>query len=410
MKLAQIAFRNIRRNKRRSILSITATAIAAMAMVLMFSLITGMADNMKYNLQTYYTGEVRVRHRMFDKNEDMNPLHLRITEYGNVMETITSLDGVASISPRISFPAMIYIGEENYRGMGMGVDVNLEKHFQDMETALVQGRLPEKGKKETLLGVGLAEEMGVAPGDKITLVAGTMRRSTNGITLTITGLTSFPLSAMNSKFFLVPLDTIQSFLRMGDSVSEILIKLKKGTSSIEIEETLNKLFQTSGFDDIAATSWEHIPTSYTFMEIAGAVYNIMALVFFILASSVIINTTMMVIFERMREIGTIRAMGMTGGEIVRLFFLEAAYLGVLGSLFGVIIGIIITIPLSKTGFSFGAAMEGVSFEISDIIYPRLSMKSTIVVFFYSSIIAALSSLFPSRRASKITPVEALRSL
>ena len=165
-----------------------------------------------------------------------------------------------------------------------------------------------------------------------------------------------------------------------------------------------------GRTDLDAKSWKEVSESYSMIEMADAVYMVMALFFFALGSSVIINTTMMVIYERMHEIGTLGAMGMTGGELNRLFFLEACFLGILGSAIGVLLGMIFTLILNYTGISFGDAMDGVDFEISTIIRPALDLKSTLGVFIYSSITASIAVLLPSRKVAKIEPVEALRSL
>jgi putative ABC transport system permease protein len=118
----------------------------------------------------------------------------------------------------------------------------------------------------------------------------------------------------------------------------------------------------------------------------------------------------MVIYERMREIGTVAAMGMTPREIVRLFFLEAFYIGAIASFIGVLIGVGITLPLSRTGINVGAVTEGVDMELSSIIYPQLNIRSTVFVFFYATVIASLASFIPSRKAAKIEPVDALRAV
>jgi len=140
------------------------------------------------------------------------------------------------------------------------------------------------------------------------------------------------------------------------------------------------------------------------------VYLFVALFFFILGSTVIINTTMMTVFERIREIGTLGAMGMEGKSLVKLFFLEAFFLGTGGSLLGVLLGIAIVLPLSHFGIDYGEAMEGMDMGISSIIYPILNLRSTVFVFFYSLAAASLTSLIPSSKAAKIEPVEALRSV
>ena len=102
-------------------------------------------------------------------------------------------------------------------------------------------------------------------------------------------------------------------------------------------------------------------------------------------------------------------MGMTGSQIVKLFFLEALFIAVIGSLAGAVLGSLLTFPFSQIGLNFGEAMESVSFEVSPIFYPVLTLTTVIRVFLLSTLVAALASFFPSRRAARINPIEALRS-
>ena len=163
-------------------------------------------------------------------------------------------------------------------------------------------------------------------------------------------------------------------------------------------------------ENLSVQVWTRVGIAAGYMRFARSAYDVIALVFFILASTVIVNTTMMVIYERMREIGTVAAMGMTPREIVRLFFLEAFYIGVIAAFIGVMLGIGITIPLSKVGIDLTQSMQGVDMEINPVVYPQLNIRSTVFIFFYSTIIASLASFIPSRRAAKIQPVEALRAV
>jgi putative ABC transport system permease protein len=147
---------------------------------------------------------------------------------------------------------------------------------------------------------------------------------------------------------------------------------------------------------------------YSLLSIAKLIYYVMAGVFFILGSTVIINTTMMVIYERMREIGTLGALGMQGKELTRLFLLEGSFISMAGSTVGTLIGLIIIAVLGKVGLNFTEAMSGVDMEISSILYPQVNWWIALFVWFYAILIATLSTLIPSRRASKIQIVEALR--
>jgi putative ABC transport system permease protein len=230
------------------------------------------------------------------------------------------------------------------------------------------------------------------------------------MTFEIVGLASFPIQGFSESHFLIPLDVAQYFLRMPGEVTDLLVKTTGAAALPALASDLEATLAPRSETPLEAAAWTELQTTYSFMEIADVTYTIMALFFFVLGSSVIVNTTMMVIYERTREIGTLSAMGMEGGQLVRMFFLEAAMIAAAGAAIGVLLGIGITVPLSAWGLDFSASMQGVDMEISNVLYPRLNLRSTVFVFVYSVAVAAVASLFPSRRAARVSPAEALRSI
>jgi len=198
-------------------------------------------------------------------------------------------------------------------------------------------------------------------------------------------------------------------LKMEGSVTDILIK---GIGDKNLESKVNEissLLKDSGFNSIEAYSWKDVGVGYSFLQMADYAYTIIGIFFFFLASTVIANTMLMVVFERRKEIGTITAMGMTSREVIRLFFIEALYLGVIGAGAGVILSIIVVIPLHSMGLDLSGLTAGIEMGASFNIFPEVTIKSTLLVFFYSTFVAAFVSFFPSRGASKVDPVVALRS-
>ncbi len=410
MKLRHIALRNLRRNTRRSILSMSAIAIAAMAFVFLFGMIEGMKADMAGNLHSFVTGEVRVRHSKYNTYERLNPLHLGVENASKTAADIETMQGAARVSPRISFPTAIYRDGETYNARGLGVDFSREIEYQELERYVVEGSIPEPGSDQVLVSHTMAEDIGLELGDTFTLLSQTRSRGMNAITFYVSGFTFYNLSSMDGNMFQAPLERVQYFLHMGGSATEILVKLEDNVQPAAFAGKLNEYFSARGMKTAEARSWRDIPTTYSFMSLAENVYHVIAFFFFLLGSTVIITTMMMTVYERRKEIGTIAAMGMTGREIVRLFFLEALYLSIIGSAVGVLLGIGITYPFSVYGIDFGAAMEGIDFDISTAIYPVFNLKSTLFVFVYSTIVASLTSLIPSRQSSKVEPVKALRSI
>ena len=410
MKLARIAFRNIRRNRRRSLLSGTAIAVATMAITFFFSYIAGFIGDYETNVVRYVTGHVRIRNVEYDENEQLNPLHLSVANYDVVIRELESEEGVVAVVPRTRFFTAIYRNDQTYGGIGLGVDFEREKGMMKIQDSLEQGRLPQAGERQMLLSAGLAEELDLETGEKLTLLTKNKYMGMSGMTFTVTGIVRFQVAGFNESFFLMPIDTAARFLKMDNEATEVLVMLEDTKLVDAYAEKAAGIVSSLGRDELSVLAWTKVGMIYGLIRYAQNIYDIFAMVFFLLASTVIINTTMMVIYERMREIGTVAAMGMTPREIVRLFFLEAFYIGAIAAFVGVLIGMGITIPLSRIGIDLSGAMEGVSFEIGSIIYPQLNIRSTVFVFFYATIIASLASLIPSRRAAKIEPVEALRSV
>ncbi len=413
MKIYKIALRNISRNKRRSLLSASAITIAATAIVFMFGLFAGMIEDMQTNLWTYMTGAVRVRHADFDKYERLNPMHLAIPGYEELLAVIEDDPAVTAMSPRINFPGRVPVGgiasDRKVNIMGTGVNFGSELAYQDYQQTLVEGRLPRMGTREALVGQALAKKLQVEIGGKFTVLSQSGSRGSNAYTFTVVGILALPVSGLNTVMVQIPLDTAQRFLWLPNQVQEILIKIDPEKGQTEsIAARLSSVLQSEV--PLNVMDYKEVNGMASMMEMASTTYDILAVIFFLLASTVIINTTIMVIFERMKEIGTLGAMGMSGRQLVKLFFLEALFISIAGAFVGILAGMGITGYLGHVGFTaMSDAMEGMdSMGISSVIYPQLNFKSTVMVFLYSLAITGLATWWPSRRAAKITPVEALR--
>lgn len=405
MKLTQIAVRNIKRNKKRSVLSVTATAIATFAIVFMFSFIGGFRKDIMDIAFNYVSGEIQVRHREFDTKSFS--LERAVDNYEEVVEYLKIQLPDAELSPRLKFPSTVFEGDKSYICFGVAVDWESEESFLGLKDKIIEGVMPAH-PREVIMGHGLAEELKLEVGDKFTPITTTRRGASAGITFKVAALAKFSDAGYSNKTFIVSLEQLPAMLKMKGSVTDILIKGIGDENLDATVEQLNALFLRNGHQELEALSWKQGDT-YEWIQMADFAYTIIAAFFFFLASTVIANTMLMVVFERRKEIGTITAMGMTGSEVVRLFFLEAFFLGLIGAGSGVVSGSLLVIPLSIFGLDMTSMMGSVEMASSFYIFPQLSLKSTMFVFIYSTAIASLVSYFPSRSASKVDPVVALRS-
>ncbi len=408
MRLSGIALRNIFRNKRRSLLSIIALAVAAVAITLFFSLFEGIKTDIRSNSWNWDAGEVRLRHAEFDRYEYLNPVQYVVTDYRELVQRLRAHPDVEAVSPRIRVLGAAFRGEQQFATLGLGLDLEQEQEYQDLQRVVAAGRLPLPGANEAVLGRGLASDLDVGIGDIVTFLIQTRQRGSNAFTVDVVGLADFPVPQLNSSGYILPIENADRYMRMDGAVGEILLKSSGGRTG-EFLDTVHSIVEDRGRTELSVVAWTQISGGYSYLQAANIVYHIIALIFFLLASTVIISTTMMIIHERTREIGTLAAMGMHGRELVRLFFMESAYLGAIGSFAGVIIGVAITIPLSRIGIDFGSAMDMVEMDLSNVLYPMLNARSTVGVFFFGLVVALLSTYPSARRAAKLRPVEALRA-
>ena len=430
MRLWVIALRNVARNKRRSLLSGSAITVATLSVVLGFSLLSGMLGDLVATTLTYDSGHARVRHAEYGRYETLNPVHLAVSDAGTVMERLQELPPVTGVLPRVRFAAAIYREDRNQVAFGLGLDFareievarsrlpqmsgnaagspTLEEFARAWQLDVHGGSLPRAGEREVLISAALAEELGLAVGGKLTILTQTAVLSTQAWTFTVSGVIGTPTGALRG-MLLAPLDTVQRFLMLNaaDGVTEILLYTGSEQEVPALTAALAGALPDGG-PALAVQAWTETNELFSMLQLTTWIFNIIALFFFLLATTAIVNTTMMVVFERTREIGTIATLGMTGAQISRLFFLEALIIGIAAALAGVALGSAIVLPLSQAGIDYSAAMEGVELNMSDVLYPRLSARATVLVFCSAIAATAAASYWPARKAARLRPVAALR--
>lgn len=418
MNLAGIALRNLTRHKTRTALSIFTIVIASIMGLFMLSLIAGMKAGLKQNILDYYTGAIQVRNGQYNEYDYLSPLHLYIKNYRTVRNKLLEIEGITHAVARISTGGKIYLDQnqdddipgEKIDAFAMGIDFAAEKEVLKPQKLLGEGVLPRMGSRQAALGRGLAEKAGLGIGDSFAFLSPTAARGVNAMKFEVTGLLDFPIAGMGKSYFLLPFDTMQDFLRMEDGAQEILLMTRDpGQVETEAGAVLRLLKEDPQLSYLGTKTWKEQGEWYSYMQMATVIYNFFALFFLIFGVTVIINSTMMAVFERYREIGILGAMGMRPKEVVRLFFLEALFAGIISAVLGLVLGSLLILRMEQTGLDFGATFGGMNIEMSSILYPDLKGIHLVLMGLYTIGITALTTLPPSRKAARIEPVDAINS-
>jgi putative ABC transport system permease protein len=198
---------------------------------------------------------------------------------------------------------------------------------------------------------------------------------------------------------------------MEDQQSEILLVTPEREMTAEVLPRVKEYFNSqTGGNKYLALSYQETSDLLPYMEIAQLIYNQVYIFIVLLSSIVVINTMIMIIKERTREIGMMSALGMKSGGILKLFILEGAVMGIIGSFFGSIIGSIINNYFAVNGIDFTAALSGFDSEImiSSIIYTQSSIFNSVFAFLIGAVVVTLSCILPARRAAKLEPTAAMK--
>ena len=416
--ILSIALRNLRRHKLRTLLSITAIIIAVIVGIFYRSILIAYSESTFENFIQLESGHVRLVDEEYARRERVLSLQYPVDGFTGegleaMMDSFNEDEAISGMLPRLRFPAFYAEGDEMEHMLGWGVDIGRETEEINFDRHLAEGRLPEADTREIAVGHSLLEKLNREVGDTITLLYNTSYNSLQGSTFTITGKIDTGLPYFDANIFVTPLDQAQYILDMPDQATELLLFGSDRDQDSPIVSAVNTRLETAGgIEKYQLTSWRDSGGIVQWlMAYQRIIFVVMAGIVF-LASLIIINTLMMVIKERKKEIGTMASLGLKDKEIVMLFTFEGALMGILGSVIGAIIGGGLTAYFSVAGLDFTDVMGsmGDSTLIDSVVFPTFSLENLLVAMILGIIVSTLACIIPARQAAKVEPSEAMRDL
>ncbi len=376
-------------------------------LILVDSMLTGIDQESFERIINYETGHVKIFDRGYREDEDNFPLDKSIDDPALLIKRVGRDPEVAGVTSRINFRIMLSDGIDQYPAVGIAVNPADDQSVFLLKQAVAKGEFLAGTEEAMLLGEGLAEDFRVNVGDYMTVLTRTKYDTYQALDLRIKGILRTEDPKIDYAAVVIPLGVGQTSLDMGGGVTEIDIKLKDPQRIQEFRERLAReipgmevaTWKDMAADVVAIAQAKRGGTSFVLFSV------------FIIALIGISNTILLAAFERTREIGMMAAMGMKRGQIVRLFVLEGAMIGVLGSITGCLLGILINIPLVKYGINWGFAMRDVGdigYRVTGVSRGVWNPGMIVTAFVAGIVISALTSIYPARVASKMEPTEALR--
>ena len=402
MYIFKLAYRNFSRNKMRSLISGLSIAIAITAIIFTKSYVRGMTDNITNNIVTLISGHIRITTKEYERRERLIPLSEAIDLSPEFYEAIRN-EEIVVFSPRIKFGVLLGEKELSIPALGYAIDPDKETGISGFEKRLVQGSNISTGENATILGKGLAERLNVTIGDTLTIVTKTAYDSPAGINLLVKGIFETGIGGMDRSLFYIPFDVGQRLLDLEGRATEFVIIVKDQNNAIDVAREMQ-----------SHLDYSVVPFQYNallrYINSASIVYSLFYVIILVVASSAIANTMLMVVFERTKEIGMMKAMGLSNLPIISLFTVESAIIGVIGSLGGTLIGAALSYWLKYQGINMAMMSSSTSADMpfGPIIYLSPTPLILIGGFLFGVLTTVIVALLPISRIVKLEPAEALR--
>ena len=401
----RLAWRNIWRHRRRTIIIVLAMSMTLAMMMLYDGLMSGFTDAIYGNAVKVLGGNIQVHAQGYRAQANSTPL-LPLADPQVVIKAAQANPLVLAATQRINTGGLVTNREGTFAVGITGVQPENEMKVNIIGQNVKAGRnLTSAGGDSILIGKGLADAMSVQVGDRITLVGQAQHQQMRQRTMTVVGIFDLGMADIEKQTVYISLAEAQSLYNLNGESTEVAVFLKQLGQEGAVINAMKP-----GLPDYEIESFEaNYPDLASAINTKGGVMNIFSVVIIAIAGVGILNLLLMAIYERTREIGMLGAMGLKPRQISLLFILEGTMIGLVGVVVGILFGLAINGLLMKVGLDFGSLSSVTSYMalIKGKIYPtwgteKLVMRASVV-----AIISALASVIPAIEAGQREPAEAL---
>lgn len=403
MQILKMAFRDLGRNRRRSFFSALAVGGGLALLILMASVVEGEMGGALENAIKLQSGHIQIRAATYDENKTSLKWEDLVANPDEIAAKIAEFDQVKAATPRLYASGFLSSGTQSAGAKITGIDP-LSPASDPYREGLISGSyLSPDDRDAVLIGRPMAEKLNLKAGDNVGLSLNTADGNVQEQTFTVKGIYTTNTYGFDSSTVFLPLAKAQALTRTEKHASTVFVLLKDTTMTDTVAPAL------SVPSNLQVKTWRDLNTLFVEWEAMAQSYiGFLYLIILAISVSVIINTLIMSVYERTREIGILSAIGMRGNRIMMLFLAESSLLAVGGVIMGLIIGVLATMYFNVNGFYVGnMGLSGI--VITDTVYAKLTVDNLINLTIMTFVATILAGLYPAITASRMQPVEALRA-
>ncbi len=400
----KLAWRNIWRNKRRTIVVMLSIIVSVAVLLLVDTLSVGMMKQMLDNQINIHISHIQIHKKGF---KDDKTVKNYIPDDLKVEKAIMEIEEIKFYSKRVITYGMINSAYNSSAVIIVGIQPDKEKFITIISNSISQGKYLEN-KGEILLSEKLAQKLNVEVGDKVILMVSDVDGNISTELFRVVGLYESPYSEFDKIHAYITIEDAQKILKLDGKVIEFALIVKDQKYVNHIKE---KLAQILGDSYEVLTYADVAPFIRIMLDMY---YKMIWIYYFIFGVAVcfgIINIMLMSVFERVREFGVLKAIGMKNKNIFLLIMTESFIIGVLGTIIGLALGFALYIPLSKSGVDLGFFAKSLAwFGTGRIIYPVLTNFTLALVSLTMPFMSLIGAIYPAVKSTKLEPVEAIKHI
>lgn len=407
-KLLKLAWRNMWRNWRRTAIALTAIVLGLILLMFLNGVIQGSDQGIYGNAVRLYGGNVQVHAPGYRLKANRMPL-IPLADPAAVVAAAKAQPEVVEAAQRISTGGLVSTREGSFPVKITAIQPSVEAPNSIQAENISAGRyLLDDDGDAVLIGHGLADELGAAVGDRVTLVGRSKQETMRQRTMTVVGIYDLGMAEAEKGMVFITLPEAQTLYNLREQVTEVAILLQKVGQEGTVMPAL-----AAALPGYEVDSWTTLhPEIEETLQMKGLFTTILGFIVLLIASIGILNLMLMAVFERTREMGVLAALGMKGRQVMWLFLFEGALIGVVGAALGCAAGFGLVWAVGQVGIDFGsvANMGEVTAMMGSRLYPSIKPVTVVINGLAVVLIAALASFYPAWHASRQEPAAALHHI
>jgi ABC-type lipoprotein release transport system permease subunit len=400
-----LAIRNLLRNQRRTVITLLTMVFGIAVLTLLSALNDGWLSQMKTNFILSHTGHVQIHAQGFEASQNLRDSIQTPDEITRLMQSIPEILGWTQ---RIRTSGLASVSGSSAGIQIMATDPEQETWVTSMSDNVTRGEWLRPGmSKDLLLGATVAESIGVDLGDRVILMAQRPAGDMVSEVFFLRGILETGAPQIDRTLAMIPLNTTQEWLGMDDAITDIVVRAERHEDTDQVVSYFAQHLPAQRYEIMP---WQELdPMVRQWLEFSDAYGLVIILVVVILVLVEIVNTMLISLHERTKELGVIAAIGTTRSQIFSMLLLEAVLLIFIGAALGYLLGSLLVYSLSGSGIDLSHFANAFQFfYMNPVIYPELTQDSALRILGTTLIAALLAGVYPAWKATKLSISEALR--